>query len=228
MVCSLAIARAALVAPSVGGAAVFGGGFTSWTTSGAKKYDVWGAVRSGNFQYPNTKYCANLGHISDDKLGLIYMRARYYEPSSGRFISEDPAYDGKNWYVYCGNDPVNYIDGSGESKAKYFDWLRGVAWGLLKKYGLNDPISKTVAALCDNIMGATAAVAAITSAALTNVFVRAAAQGIAIGVGMILIAMTVHQFILAFCLIGIEVGDSDDNFNELREGWESQVAWSPF
>lgn len=31
----------------------------------------------------------------------------------GRFVSEDPAFDGSNWYVYCGNDPVNMIDPTG-------------------------------------------------------------------------------------------------------------------
>gem|GEM_PF-6689855 len=34
-------------------------------------------------------YCANLGHKQDDESGLIYIRARYYEPGSGRFISQD-------------------------------------------------------------------------------------------------------------------------------------------
>ncbi|MCW5939370.1 MAG: RHS repeat-associated core domain-containing protein [Fimbriimonadaceae bacterium] len=39
--------------------------------------------------------------------------ARYYEPWTGRFLSEDPAMDGANWYVYCGNDPVNKVDPDG-------------------------------------------------------------------------------------------------------------------
>ncbi len=38
---------------------------------------------------PKLRYCANLGHNQDDESGLIYMRARYYEPASGRFVSED-------------------------------------------------------------------------------------------------------------------------------------------
>jgi hypothetical protein len=43
------------------------------------------------------------------------MRARYYEPGSGRFVSEDPARDGMNWFSYVRNDPVNMIDRSGRS-----------------------------------------------------------------------------------------------------------------
>jgi RHS repeat-associated protein len=83
-------------------------------TSGDRKYDVWGAVRGGNpTGYPNNRYCANLGHVVDDELGLIYMRARYYEPGTGRFISEDPAMDGLNWYSYCSSDPLNGRDFTG-------------------------------------------------------------------------------------------------------------------
>jgi uncharacterized protein RhaS with RHS repeats len=44
------------------------------------------------------------------------MRARYYEPSTGRFISEDPARDGANWLVYCGNDPANFRDPDGRAR----------------------------------------------------------------------------------------------------------------
>ena len=46
----------------------------------------------------------------DSESGLIYLRARYYDSGVGGFISEDPAKDGLNWYVYCGGDPVNYVD----------------------------------------------------------------------------------------------------------------------
>ena len=29
---------------------------------------------------------------------------------TGRFITEDPAKDGLNWYSYCGGNPVNFVD----------------------------------------------------------------------------------------------------------------------
>ena len=75
----------------------------------------WGSVRSGSPSgYPNTRYCANLGHKQDDESGLIYMRARYFEPWTGRFVTEDPARDGWNWFVYGGNCPSMKVDATGK------------------------------------------------------------------------------------------------------------------
>jgi RHS repeat-associated protein len=75
-------------------------------------------ARSVNTVVPDSAllaYCANLGHPTDAETGLVYMRGRYYEPWTGRFLSEDPALDGTNWFVYCGNDPVGRVDSSGQS-----------------------------------------------------------------------------------------------------------------
>ena len=52
-------------------------------------------------------YC---GEYTDLSSGLIYLRNRYYDPSIGRFISEDPVKNGLNWYIYCSNNPINRID----------------------------------------------------------------------------------------------------------------------
>ena len=42
--------------------------------------------------------------------GLIYLRARWYDPSIGRFISEDPIKSGLNWYIYGNNNPLRFFD----------------------------------------------------------------------------------------------------------------------
>ena len=45
----------------------------------------------------------------------IYLRNRYYSPSTGTFITEDPIRDGGNWYSYCGENPIYYLDPYGLS-----------------------------------------------------------------------------------------------------------------
>ena len=74
-------------------------------------YDAFGntLVEEGEINNP-IRYS---GEYLDEESGLIYLRARYYDPSVGRFISEDPIRDGMNWYAYCGNSPVNFYDCNG-------------------------------------------------------------------------------------------------------------------
>jgi RHS repeat-associated protein len=51
----------------------------------------------------------------DPDVGLTYMRARWYDPNIGRFVSEDPLGlgGGINPYIYANNDPINGFDPSG-------------------------------------------------------------------------------------------------------------------
>ena len=55
----------------------------------------------------------------DSDLGLYYLRARYYNPLNGRFLSRYPL-DGHTWdpktlhkYLYAGGDPINAFDPTG-------------------------------------------------------------------------------------------------------------------
>jgi RHS repeat-associated protein len=98
-----------------------------------RKYDAWGQVRWSEGSPLDQGYCGSLQHRRDAESGLVYMRARYYEPWTGRFLSEDPAMDGANWYVYCTNDPVNRVDPDGEtdsvSRAQQTAFLKGLVTG---------------------------------------------------------------------------------------------------
>jgi RHS repeat-associated protein len=51
--------------------------------------------------------------------GLIYFNARYYDPTIGRFLTEDPSRKGVNWYSYCENNPVNRTDPTGMLPVDY-------------------------------------------------------------------------------------------------------------
>ena len=53
------------------------------------------------------------GKELDPETGLYYFNARWYDPKLGKFITEDPARDGINWYVYVLNNPLRFIDPSG-------------------------------------------------------------------------------------------------------------------
>ena len=66
------------------------------------EYDAFGNRLKGSDPDP-FGYC---GEYYDSESGNIYLRARYYNSETGRFISEDPAKDGVNWYVYCSGNPV--------------------------------------------------------------------------------------------------------------------------
>ncbi len=59
------------------------------------------------------RYGGGNGCQTDADTGLVLMGHRYYDTRIGRFISQDPAGDGDNWYAYAGNDPVNGKDPSG-------------------------------------------------------------------------------------------------------------------
>ncbi len=90
------------------------------------EYDAFGNEKEPDPDDTNVfRYC---GEYFDKETGTIYLRARYYDPGMGRFITED-SYWGEdsdplslNLYTYCGNDPINLIDPTGhwaESDSEY-------------------------------------------------------------------------------------------------------------
>ncbi len=69
------------------------------------------------------RYC---GEYFDMETKNVYLRARYYSPEIGRFITEDSVRGtdseplSLNLYTYCHNDPINYWDPSGNTDGKYY------------------------------------------------------------------------------------------------------------
>jgi RHS repeat-associated protein len=76
-------------------------------------YDPFGQILSQQETAPQPfKYVGQYGVMAEPN-GLYYMKARYYDSSVGRFISQDPLGFGGgdiNLYNYVGGDPVNRID----------------------------------------------------------------------------------------------------------------------
>jgi len=63
-----------------------------------------------------------------DETGLQYFGARYYLPLTGRFLTIDSEKDGLSWYSYGRNNPLRYVDPSGNralhADAEKFDRYR--------------------------------------------------------------------------------------------------------
>ena len=54
------------------------------------------------------------GEQYDPDLSMYYLRARYYNPVTGRLLSSDPlAGEGQRRYEYANADPVDGMDPSG-------------------------------------------------------------------------------------------------------------------
>ncbi len=75
------------------------------------------------------------GRELDATTGLYYVRARWYDPSRGRFMSEDPIglAGGINNYAYATNDPVNLSDPTGLCGVSWGGWSDGIT--ITSQYG---------------------------------------------------------------------------------------------
>jgi RHS repeat-associated protein len=85
---------------------------SSGTLASSAGYDSYGNVTSGSIP---SRYTYT-GRESDVDAGLIYYRARWYDPRVGRFLSEDPiGFGGRdvNFYGYVHNDPLRFVDPNG-------------------------------------------------------------------------------------------------------------------
>ncbi|MEM1485861.1 RHS repeat-associated core domain-containing protein [Oscillospiraceae bacterium PP1C4] len=88
------------------------------------KYDAFGNEENPEKLDSNPfRYC---GEYLDKETGEIYLRARYYDPATGRFGAEDPARHGLNWYTYCSGNPIALVDPTGH----YYVVQSGSAYNL--------------------------------------------------------------------------------------------------
>jgi len=113
-------------------------------------YDVFGkpdlvtGSADNNFRFT--------GEQVDAETGLIYLRARYYDPETGRFISRDPftGFDTNtqslNRYTYGYNNPVQYTDPSG----KVVWWVPGAAGAAINDAWYIGEVIGTYAATGEN------------------------------------------------------------------------------
>lgn len=85
----------------------------SGSVAGTYTYDTFGKLVTSSGALTNPlRYT---GREFDAETGLYYYRARYYDPTTGRFLSEDPIGfgGGNNAFSYVYNNPINWVDPSG-------------------------------------------------------------------------------------------------------------------
>jgi RHS repeat-associated protein len=87
------------------------------TITDTYSYDVFGAVRASTGSTPNPWLFTSEQYDPDS--GLYYLRARYYDPGTGRFLGRDPL-EAAEPYAYVGNNPLIWTDSSGLDKCPYF------------------------------------------------------------------------------------------------------------
>lgn len=94
-----------------------------------RSYDAWGRMRNPSTQTvyaPGNEPSLYLGrgytgHEYLKEFGLVNMNARLYDPALGRFLSPDPLIQDSensqnyNRYSYCLNNPLSYVDLTGET-----------------------------------------------------------------------------------------------------------------
>ena len=105
------------------------------------RYDAFGVEKNSDENDENPFRFS--GEYFDKETGTIYLRARYYDPEIGRFISRDTvtgtANDplSLNLYTYCRNNPIPLNDPDGHF------------WGLVAKAAIGAVINVAVTAVCD-------------------------------------------------------------------------------
>jgi RHS repeat-associated protein len=92
-------------------------------------YDSFGNLTSSSGAVPNPYQYT--GRDYDPETGLRYYRARYYDPATGRFLSEDPLQlegGDVNFYAYVWNNPINLVDPRGLRPGDKYPNLRCAGW----------------------------------------------------------------------------------------------------
>jgi len=93
----------------------------SGTVVARYEYDAWGKVVSATGSMAEVNPIRYRGYYYDAETELYYLRSRYYDSAVKRFVNADgitstgQGFTGYNMFAYCGNNPVNFADPTGNS-----------------------------------------------------------------------------------------------------------------
>jgi RHS repeat-associated protein len=99
-----------------------------------RKYDAWGQYRNETAPSASEPKLGFTGHQYDPETGLVYARARYYDPEMGRFLSRD-SFEGNlsdapslHRFTYVRGNPLRYKDPSGLREMTADEAARDAEW----------------------------------------------------------------------------------------------------
>jgi RHS repeat-associated protein len=108
---------------------------SSSSISATKSYDAFGNQLTSTGTWAGAfGYAGDFGY-QEDASGLKLLGHRYYDSSTGRFLTRDPAKDGRNWYSYCDSEPIGNADPNG---LDFIGWIvkqGGHTWHIIKNGG---------------------------------------------------------------------------------------------
>ena len=117
------------------------------------EYDAFGNEVTHTGTTPNDYLYR--GEQWDPDLGLYYLRARYYNPLTGRFMSKDPDNHDPRFpnelhkFLYAAGDPVNAIDPSGRGLTDYAVGVARTIWKVPTIYEIGVAQTVCFATLAD-------------------------------------------------------------------------------
>jgi RHS repeat-associated protein len=205
-------------------------GVTSGTgVSQATTYDDWGVATTTGSADNRLLF---KGLLWEPDAGLYYARARWYDPTTGRFASEDPIglAGGINQYTFAQNDPTNLSDPNGKCLiciAALIGAVANVVIHGVRNTNHHKPFFKGAG-----------------RAALTGAAVGATVGGVAqfapgLGLGALRFAGGVHALALVFpsSFDGVLITDNyepaligcpDRRVTFSRVGFTDSFSWNPF
>ena len=99
----------------------------SGVVTAAVTYDGYGnTVASSGSTSSSYQFGATSGYRNDGDAGIMQVGARYYDPSTGSFLTRDTDLS-QLAYLYCGDDPIDKVDPSGHNPLTIIGGILGIA-----------------------------------------------------------------------------------------------------
>ena len=133
----------------------------SGNVKGEYVYDAWG----NHVIVKNDDGVASLnpfryrGYYYDAETDLYYLKSRYYDPQTGRFISADGVdvfeesqtdINGLNLYAYCSNNPVMFCDPTGQFFGKIKKFVGAVVGAVVEVVNIvSNAVNDTIDTVCN-------------------------------------------------------------------------------